>query len=61
MEPLTTLYTQNRVNLYSWAADTTWDNFAFRQAILCDAATDHHIGFLKANIQTLALKILLPI
>ena len=45
VDPLTTLYAQNRVRLYSQAADPMIVNFTFRQAIICDAAADHDLGF----------------
>ena len=50
------LITHNSVSLYSQAADTTWINFAFRQTILCNASTDHCIGFPTINFQALAIK-----
>ena len=34
--------------------------FTFRHAILCDAATDHCLGFWKVNFEIHALKNLLP-
>ena len=49
------LYTENSVSLYSSAADPTWINFTFRQAIHCNASTGHHLGCPR-----LTLKPLLP-
>ena len=56
MDPLATLCTQNRVSLQCKGTDPTWANFTFRQAILCDAASDHYLGFPKVNFRTLLSK-----
>ena len=60
MDPITTLYTQDSVSLYFQAENPTWVNFTYKHAILCNAAAVHHLGFRKANFETLALKNLLP-
>ena len=40
--------------------DHTWVNLALRQAILYNAASDHHFDLEKVNFKTHALKSLLP-
>ena len=40
---------QNWVRLHCEATDPTWSNIMLRQAVLCNACTDQHSGFPKAN------------
>ena len=50
------LYTQSCVSLCSQVADPTQVNITFRQAILCDAYSDHHYRFSKVKFPNLAFE-----
>ena len=45
---------------YCRATNPIWVNFTFRQAILCDDFTDHHIDFPKINFHSSAFMSFLP-